>query len=89
MRFINVGFNNMINAEKVVSLVNADSSPSKRMVQDAKYSGRAIDCTSGRKTKCVIVTDSDHIILSALMPETLAGRLACTADDHEGDPEAE
>ena len=80
MRFINVGFNNMLNASRVVALVSSDAAPSKRLIQDAKDSGRAVDCTCGRKTRCVIITDSDHVILSALQAETVAGRLNGTAD---------
>ena len=75
MKFINVGFNNMLNAGRVIALVSSDSAPSKRLIQDAKDSGRAVDCTCGRKTRCVIITDSDHVILSALQAETVAGRL--------------
>lgn len=81
MRFINVGFNNMLNASRVIALVSSDSSPSKRLIQDAKDSGRAVDCTCGRKTRCVIITDSDHVILSALQAETIAGRLGGNEDD--------
>ena len=66
MKFVNVGFNNMINAERVVAV----------LVQDAKDSGRAIDCTSGRKTRCLVITDSDHVVLSALQNETVSARLA-------------
>ena len=85
MRFINVGFNNMLNAGRVVALVSSDSAPSKRLIQDAKDSGRAVDCTCGRKTRCVIITDSDHVILSALQAETVAGRLNGTDDNTEAD----
>lgn len=85
MRFINVGFNNMLNAGRVVALVSSDSAPSKRLIQDAKDSGRAVDCTCGRKTRCVIITDSDHVILSALQAETVAGRLNGTDDNTDAD----
>ena len=81
MRFINVGFNNMLNASRVIALVSSDSAPSKRLIQDAKDSGRAVDCTCGRKTRCVIITDSDHVILSALQAESVAGRLNGSEDD--------
>ena len=81
MRFINVGFNNMLNASRVIALVSSDSAPSKRLIQDAKDSGRAVDCTCGRKTRCVIITDSDHVILSALQAETVARRLSGNEDD--------
>ena len=81
MRFINIGFGNMVAAHRVVTLVSPDSSPIKRMVQDAKDTGRAIDVTCGR-----IVTDSEHVILSAVQPETIAGRLNDTEPD-DADPE--
>ncbi len=86
MKFINVGFNNMLNAGRVIALVSSDSAPSKRLIQDAKDSGRAVDCTCGRKTRCVIITDSDHVILSALQAETVAARLN---GDHDGGEDEE
>ena len=76
MKFINVGFNNMVAAERIVALIGPDSAPAKRLIQDAKDTGRAIDCTSGRRTRGVIITDSDHIILSAIQAETIAARIA-------------
>ncbi len=81
MKFVNVGFNNMINAERVIAVINSESSPAKRLVQDAKDSGRAIDCTCGRKTRCVIIMDSDHVILSAIQNETVSARMSGAADD--------
>lgn len=81
MKFVNVGFNNMINAERVIAVVNSESSPAKRLVQDAKDSGRAIDCTCGRKTRCVIIMDSDHVILSAIQNETVSARMSGAIDD--------
>ncbi len=85
MRFVNVGFNNMVNAERVVSVVNSESAPAKRLIQDARDGGRAIDCTCGRKTRCILITDSDHVILSALQTETISARLSGSAgeDDNE------
>ena len=80
MRFVNVGFNNMINAERGVAIINSDSAPAKRLVQDARDSGRAIDCTSGRKTRCIIVMDSDHVVLSAIQNETISSRIRGDAD---------
>lgn len=65
----------MINAERVIAVITSDSSPAKRLIQDAKDSGRAIDCTCGRKTRCIVITDSDHVILSALQNETVSARL--------------
>lgn len=87
MKFISVGFNNIINAERVVAVVSSDSAPAKRLIQDARDSGRAIDCTCGRKTRCVVVMDSDHVILSAIQNETISGRLNGAEDAEEGSDE--
>ncbi|MBQ7964717.1 MAG: DUF370 domain-containing protein [Ruminococcus sp.] len=75
MRFINIGFGNVVSAEKVVSVVSPDSAPIKRIIQTAKSDASLIDATYGRKCKAVIITDSDHIILSAITPETITSRL--------------
>ncbi len=75
MRFINVGYGNMVAVERIVTLTSPESAPIKRMIQDARDSGRVIDVSCGRKTRAVIITDSDHIILSALQAETIASRL--------------
>ena len=72
--FINIGFGNIINADRIVTIINPDSAPAKRIVQRAKETERLVDATQGRRTKSVITTDSDYIVLSALQPETLAGR---------------
>lgn len=74
MRFINIGFGNLINADRVVSVVSPDSAPVKRMIQLSKDRGTLIDATQGRKTKSVLITDSDNVILSYLQPDSLAGR---------------
>ncbi|MBQ4556673.1 MAG: DUF370 domain-containing protein [Clostridia bacterium] len=76
MKFINVGFGNMVAADRVVALVSPDSAPMKRLVSEARESGRIIDVTCGRRTRAIIVTDSDHVILSATQPETISNRLA-------------
>lgn len=73
MSFINIGFGNVINTDKVVSVISPDSAPAKRLVQRAKESGNIIDATQGRRTKGIIVTDQ-HIVLSALLPDTIAAR---------------
>jgi len=86
MKFINVGFGNMVAADRVVALVSPDSAPMKRLITDARESGRVIDVTCGRRTRAVIVTDSDHVILSATQPETISNRLA---DDVEYEDESE
>ncbi|MDE5771550.1 MAG: DUF370 domain-containing protein [Ruminococcus sp.] len=75
MKFINIGYGNMIASERIVTIVSPESAPIKRMVQEARDDGRAIDATYGRKTRAVIVMDSGHIILSSLIAETLAARL--------------
>ena len=75
MKLINIGFGNIIALERVISIVNSDSAPTKRMIQEAKDSKMAIDATYGRKTRAVIVMDSGHIVLSALQPETIAARI--------------
>lgn len=75
MKFINVGFGNMVASDRVVALVSPDSAPIKRLIQDAKDAGRTIDVSCGRRTRAVIITDSEHIILSAIQAETIANRL--------------
>lgn len=85
MKFVNVGFGNMVAFERVVTLVSPDSAPIKRLIQDAKDTGRAIDVTCGRRTRAVIITDSEHVILSAIQPETILNRLDGLTDDEEND----
>lgn len=75
MKLINIGFGNMVAAERIITIVSPDSAPVKRLVQDAKDGGRVIDVSCGRKTRSVILTDSEHVILCALQAETIAGRL--------------
>ncbi len=83
MKFINVGFNNMVSADKVVALISFDSAPSKRLVQDSKDGGRAIDCTGGKKTKCVVIMNSGHVVLSSVDPDKLASRVAGEEEETE------
>ncbi|MBR2018925.1 MAG: DUF370 domain-containing protein [Clostridia bacterium] len=80
MKFINVGFGNMVAVDRVVALANPDSAPIKRLIQDSKDDGRAIDVTCGRRTRAVIITDSEHVILSAIQTETIANRLDNSAE---------
>jgi hypothetical protein len=75
MRLVNIGFGNMISAQRLISIVGPDSAPVKRMIQEAREAGRLIDATYGRRTKAVLIMDSAHVILSALQPETVAGRI--------------
>ena len=74
MKLINIGFGNMISANRLIAIVSPESAPIKRIIQDAKEKGSLIDATYGRRTRAVIVMDSDHVILSAVQPETVAGR---------------
>ncbi len=74
MQMLNIGFGNSVNADKIVAVVSPDAAPVKRIVQNAKDSGFAIDATCGRKTRSVIICDSGHVVLCALLPETLVGR---------------
>lgn len=74
MKLINVGFGNMVSAGRLIAIVGPDSAPIKRMVQEARDGGTLIDATYGRRTRAVLIMDSDHIILSALQPETVAAR---------------
>jgi len=75
MRLINIGFGNMINVNRLITIVSPESAPIKRIIQDAKEKGLLIDATYGRRTRAVIIMDSDHVILSAVQPETVARRL--------------
>jgi regulator of extracellular matrix RemA (YlzA/DUF370 family) len=76
MKFINIGFGNLVSASRIVAIASPDSAPVKRLVQDAKEEGRIIDVSCGRRTRAVIITDSDHVILSAIQTETISNRLA-------------
>jgi regulator of extracellular matrix RemA (YlzA/DUF370 family) len=74
-KLINIGFGNVVNSNKIISIISPEAAPIKRMVQTAKDTGMAIDATCGRRTKAVIVSESGHLILSSLLPETIAGRV--------------
>lgn len=87
MKFINIGYGNMVAVDRIVTLVSPDSAPIKRLIQDAKDDGRVIDVTCGRKTRAVIITDSEHVILSALQAETIANRLDSNDTEDGEDPE--
>ena len=75
MQLVNIGFGNIVSANRIIAIESPESAPIKRMVQEAKDKGTAIDATYGRRTRAVVITDSDHLILSALQPETVASRL--------------
>ena len=75
MQLINIGFGNIVSANRIVAIVSPEAAPIKRMVQESKENGTAVDATCGRRTRAVLIMDSGHIILSAVQPETVAGRV--------------
>ena len=86
MRLINIGFGNMVAAGRLVAIVSPESAPIKRIIQDAKDRGTLIDATYGRRTRAVLITDSDHVVLSAVQPETVANRFEYDEEEsHHGD----
>ena len=87
MKFISIGYGNIVAADRVVALVSPDSAPIKRLVQDAREEGRVIDVSCGRRTRAVIITDSDHVILSAVQAGTIANRLDSEGSAEESDGE--
>ena len=89
MKLVNIGFGNMVSANRMIAIVSPESAPIKRIIQDAKERGSLIDATHGRRTRAVIITDSDHIILTYLQAETLANRIAEEEDITEEEEENE
>ncbi len=83
MKFINIGFGNIISSTRMIAAVSPESAPIKRIIQDARDNGKLIDATYGRKTRAVVIMDSEHVILSAVQPETVAGRLEDVDDDND------
>ena len=84
MELVNIGFGNLIAAGRLIAVVSPDSAPIKRLIQETRDGGMLIDATYGRRTRAVIVTDSDHVILSAVQPETVAHRLDAAGGQEEG-----
>lgn len=87
MKLVNIGFGNMVSANRMVAIVSPESAPVKRIIQKAKEKGNLIDATHGRRTRAVIITDSDHVILTYLQAETLSNRMAEeeAAEEEEAD----
>ncbi len=87
IKLVNIGFGNIVSANRIVAIVSPDSAPIKRIITEARDRGVLIDATYGRRTRAVIITDSDHVILSAVQPETVANRLASreVSDDEDDD----
>lgn len=89
MKLINIGFGNMVSANRLIAIVSPESAPIKRIIQDARDKGVLIDATYGRRTRAVLITDSDHVILSAIQPETVANRIVDHDDADSEDDEDE
>lgn len=87
MKFINVGFGNMVSANRIVAIASPDSAPIKRLISDAKDDNRIIDVSCGRRTRAIIITDSEHVILSAIAAETITNRLSIDESDAENEEE--
>ena len=87
MKFINIGFGNMVNAGRIIAIASPDGAPIKRLVSDAKEDNRVIDVSCGRRTRAVIITDSEHVILSAIGAETITNRLASDEEMQDTDTE--
>ena len=89
MKLINIGFGNMVSANRLIAIVGPESAPIKRIIQDARDKGALIDATYGRRTRAVLITDSDHVILSAIQPETVANRIVDHDEDEDEDEDEE
>ena len=87
MKLLNIGFGNMVSANRLVAIVSPESAPIKRIIQKAKERDALIDATYGRRTRAVLITDSDHVILSPIQPETVANRLGSDLDTEDEDDE--
>ena len=84
MKLINIGFGNMVSASRVIAIVSPESAPIKRIILDVRDRGQLIDATYGRRTRAVVIMDSGHVILSAMQPETVAGRMSGTNEQETG-----
>ena len=85
MKLINIGFGNMVSSNRIVAIVSPDSAPIKRIISDAKEKGLLVDATYGRRTRAVVISDCGFIVLSALQPETVAGRLGEKSESEEAE----
>ncbi len=83
IKLVNIGFGNIVAANRIISIISPESAPIKRIIQEARDKGMLVDATYGRRTRAVVVTDSGHIILSAVQPETVANRLVAQTTDTE------
>ncbi len=85
IKLINIGFGNIVSANRVIAIVSPESAPIKRIITDARERGELIDATYGRRTRAVIITDSGHVVLSAIQPETVANRFVTNKEATNGD----
>ncbi|MEY3330003.1 MAG: hypothetical protein RLZZ115_2886 [Cyanobacteriota bacterium] len=85
IQLINIGFGNIVSANRVIAIVSPESAPIKRIINDARERGQLVDATYGRRTRAVIITDSSHVILSAIQPETVAHRFLTNKDGNSRD----
>ena len=85
IKLINIGFGNIVSANRIVAIVSPESAPIKRIIQESREKGVLVDATYGRRTRAVIITDSDHVVLSAVQPETVAQRLSSKNANNSGD----
>ncbi len=83
MKFINIGYGNIVSAERIIAIVSPDSAPIRRLIQESRDKGKLIDSTYGRRTRAVIITDSEHVILSSVQPETMANRIGTSDTDED------
>ena len=83
MKFINIGYGNIVSAERIIAIVSPDSAPIRRLIQESRDKGKLIDSTYGRRTRAVIITDSEHVILSSVQPETMANRIGTSNTDED------
>ncbi|MCQ2458829.1 MAG: DUF370 domain-containing protein [Ruminococcus sp.] len=83
MKLVSIGYGNMVAAERIISLISPDSAPIKRLIQESRDTGMAIDATYGRKTRTVIIMDSGHVVLSAIVTDTLAARINGSGGNEE------
>ncbi|MEA5039421.1 MAG: DUF370 domain-containing protein [Clostridiaceae bacterium] len=89
MRLVNIGFGNMVSASRLVAIVSPESAPIRRIITKAKENNMLIDATYGRRSRAVLITDSEHVILSPIQPETIANRVGSDSEDSEEDEEDE
>lgn len=87
VKLINIGFGNIVSASRVIAIVSPESAPIKRIIQDARDAGRLVDATYGRRTRAVIIMDSEHVVLSAIQPETVANRFFGSRGDERASAE--